>query len=409
MTKTRTDMEISDVLSSIRRLVSEDRTVTQRPAGPSSIANDNSDRAPSTAALQPATNDSSDDSNDATVHSDVAADNSSDDGLDEKIGSRLASSNRFVLTAALRIENEPDDTNITADDATEAAHSGSESLFSHVPRTTENDADSGPEEGDSAVQPTAKVEDGKNSVADPDKVGSTTLEQTIAELEAAVAGIQADFEPDLGDAEMEEEVEAKQIWPSDLAKDRPMSEFRGIIANFDNMSYAEERLDMSITGEESLPPKRTHSRFNFVVDDGVRIEQPGNLHLSGEAEAKLNNETAEVSEVTEDSAELTLTVTEDEEAFAEEPVAEEPVVDAAMVEETQSDEPSGEDAEVEVLPAEDGEVDAESVAAADRDDDQVASAVADEPEEPHGAADKARPTPFIVRSVPVTADALSEP
>jgi hypothetical protein len=185
--------EILDVLSSIRRLVSEDR----KAAAPT----------PLPTAREPA----------------------------PEQPSALPRESRFVLTAALRVTEPADD----ADDRREVAEAAGEAWA--------RDA-----EADAAASPQARPEftHGDRPDREPATPGSTTLESTIAELEAAVAGIGAEFEPDGSEeAGAESPPMPSGLWAEDLVPPRQTQGRTGIMADFDPMAQADERLDAPITGE----------------------------------------------------------------------------------------------------------------------------------------------------------------
>jgi hypothetical protein len=185
--------EILDVLSSIRRLVSEDR----KAAAPTPLP-----AARETAPEQP---------------------------------SALPRESRFVLTAALRVTEPADD----ADDRREAAMAADEAWA----RDAEADAAAGP-------QARPEFTHGDRPDREPATPGSTTLESTIAELEAAVAGIGAEFEPDGSEETGAESPPVPSgLWAEDPVPPRQTQGRTGIMADFDPMAQADERLDAPITGE----------------------------------------------------------------------------------------------------------------------------------------------------------------
>lgn len=232
MTNSRGNMEIMDVLSSIRRLVSEDRR--------SGVAERVEPALTGGAAVEVPP---SEDASEEPVAQDVAT-------RAEPV--RRPGESRFVLTAALRVGDEGD-------------------ALSAEPE---------PERAD-----------------DPAGGDRLSLESTIAELEAAVAGIEQEFEPDGGDEAAHAELAAvgpMPAWPvadradavslpdpvATAAADplpvgvgRPMPEpqpviatpapdpsahgFHGIMAaGFDPMASGDERLDLPITGDLTVPSPR---------------------------------------------------------------------------------------------------------------------------------------------------------
>lgn len=246
MSNSRGNMEIMDVLSSIRRLVSEDRRVDvperAEPVltGPAPTAS--ADVAPASAAQDGIIETAHDPAGDQTPVATAGA-----------AAVRRPGESRFVLTAALRVGDEGDGT---------ASEPGP--------------ADAGDE---------------------PAGRDRLSLESTIAELEAAVAGIEAEFEPDGGDEAAHAELGAAGPMPAWPVTDRtaaapvpdvpesdpavvpePVSEmsapsasppaavtvapaaqgggFHGIMAGFETMPSADERLDLPITGDVTVPSPR---------------------------------------------------------------------------------------------------------------------------------------------------------
>lgn len=188
--------EILDVLSSIRRLVSEDR----KAAAPT----------PLPTAREPA----------------------------PEQPSALPRESRFVLTAALRV-TEPADDRDDNDDRRAAAEATGDAWA----RDAEADAAAGP-------QARPEFTHGDRPDREPATPEPTTLESTIAELEAAVAGIGAEFEPDGSEeAGVESPPMPVGLWVEDPVRPRQTQGRTGIMADFDPMAQADERLDAPITGE----------------------------------------------------------------------------------------------------------------------------------------------------------------
>lgn len=288
MTSSQANMEISDVLSSIRRLVSEDRR--SLPAMPP-LADEGLGQTPADAdkAAQsgqgPLAKDQPENAGAAVEHRPV---------------SRMPTENRFVLTAALRVEGRDGDDLPAGDADIGAGAADPESGTAEVARdlSQEWDADRAADEVTEMTGETGQDEtntdDGASVVTEPNEAqgepsimaelqplgagaASTvaSLEATIAELEAAVAGIQAEFEPDHGDAhDVEADQDEAGVWPSREAVVRPMSEFRGILAGFDAMAHGEERLDMSVTGEVLPPTSRAPAPSEQGGESGDNIKAP---------------------------------------------------------------------------------------------------------------------------------------
>ncbi|MBS0565732.1 MAG: hypothetical protein JSR87_15055 [Proteobacteria bacterium] len=234
MAEQPTNLDMFDVLSSIRRLVSEERkgplprVEPAPPAAPRPLAE-------VAAAPEPARTDES------------AADQPS-----RYAG--LPRESRFVLTAALRVADE-------GDEGAEATAIG---------REWEREAAG----GHAAPAPSSAAAD---APADPGDLARRTasLEETIAELEAAVADIGAEFEPDGG----EPDDLVAELFPGGAGADAAgaatdaladggrgsaaegagaprAGEYRGIMAGFDAISLGDEPLDAPITGEALIPPAR---------------------------------------------------------------------------------------------------------------------------------------------------------
>ncbi|WP_284164008.1 hypothetical protein [Frigidibacter sp. SD6-1] len=234
MSTSPANMEINDVLSSIRRLVAERRHVMPDEAAQAGGA-----------AAAPAS---------------AAPSVSAPAALAESADSRL------VLTAAHRIP---------AEDAAPAVASGTAAEW-------EADIAAEVEETPLLLDLPPEVE------AEPLLAEAASLEETIAELEAAVADIDEPFEPDLGDAEALEDAD----WTADAADPAPEaasrageapaeqkpSGFHGIMAGFE-MSAPEDRLDAPIIGDIAMPLMRRGDSWRVSLSpaapEGDLSEPPG--------------------------------------------------------------------------------------------------------------------------------------
>ena len=224
MANSKGNMEIMDVLSSIRRLVSEDRpsaTARAEPTPPAPVA-DKAEQA-QVAPLPP----------DAAEAVPVVAPAMSEAMADDLVLAAMAAprapdgaarrpgESRFVLTAALRVGEEAE----REDDPDGGL--ASESL---------------PQRAD--LKPARDL---------------SSLEDTIAELEAAVAGIEEEFEPDGGDAPAHADLASAGPMPSWPVAERaaPVAGgFQGIMAGFETMPVADDRLDLPINGDVTVPAMR---------------------------------------------------------------------------------------------------------------------------------------------------------
>lgn len=195
--------EILDVLSSIRRLVSEERK------GEPALA-----RAfPRPVEPEP------------------------EEAADQAAASVLPRESRFVLTQALRVGSGE-----AADDAPDTRGS---TILPDPFADWDDDA-----AGDGATGAGPAAAGAFVHGAAPAPAAGASLETTIAELEAAVAGIETDFEPDGGDAvEATEHPMPEEARADPVDRPRPTAGFSGIIAGYESLSLTEERLDAPITGE----------------------------------------------------------------------------------------------------------------------------------------------------------------
>lgn len=211
MSEPQAEREIMDVLSSIRRLVSEDRRVKPAPLA---------ERVSPPVLTPPVL---ADDPESATQPREG-----------ENPGSRLPAESRFVLTAALRVDPE-----------TEVETEAQETEVEPVGAT---------------VAP---------------NVPPVSLEATIAELEAAVAGIEADFEPDGGDQSPDEIADDPAFaWIAPQAPTPIVEEYHGIIAGFDGLSPADDRLDLPIAGDAGLALPRHSADWRSAVPQSDTSTEP---------------------------------------------------------------------------------------------------------------------------------------
>lgn len=235
MSTSPANMEINDVLSSIRRLVAERRHVVA-----DELPHDDS------AAVAPAAP--------ATVPPEAPPE------APPAVPS-AATGSRLVLTAAHRIATE------------DAAPEGSTGT------AAEWEADIAAE---MEAQPLV-LDLPPDATEAPPLAEAASLEETIAELEAAVADIDEPFEPDLGDAETLEGAE----WAADIAEPEPRLEraaeeepapprtagFRGIMAGFE-MSAPEDRLDAPIIGDIAMPLMRRGDSWRVSLSPSAPEGEP---------------------------------------------------------------------------------------------------------------------------------------
>lgn len=224
------NLEMFDVLASIRRLVSEERKAApariepvppQPPradtdmAGGENLPGGDAAAAPQGDALP-----------DAAAPEPAPA---------QPRYAGLPQESRFVLTAALRVGDEAggaDTLKAWDDDAHRDAHPATACAMGST--------------AIAAQSPTAEIDEIDRRTA--------SLEETIAELEAAVADIGSEFEPDGG----ESDDLVTELFPDPVgqAPDLPAQRggFSGIMAGFETMLPPDEVLDTPVTGDALIPP-----------------------------------------------------------------------------------------------------------------------------------------------------------
>lgn len=230
MAEQPTNLDMFDVLSSIRRLVSEERKAPlprvepPPPSVPGPVAE---------VALAP-----------DPVRADEPGAAPPSDPPSRYAG--LPRESRFVLTAALRVADEG---------------GGDEAAVAAI-------GDEGEREAADGHAAPAPLPGAAASPADAGDLARRTasLEETIAELEAAVADIGAEFEPDGGEphdlvAELfpdgaEADPVAAAATGAEAAGAPRAGGYRGIMAGFDAMALGDEPLDAPITGEALIPLAR---------------------------------------------------------------------------------------------------------------------------------------------------------
>lgn len=259
MADSQASMEIMDVLSSIRRLVSEDRKVRPEAAA-EPAAGIAPEAAEETAAEAPSA---------AAAGTDGAADAAGLPAAEAPVAaqpapaSRLPGESRFVLTAALRVDDGEDEEEEDGDEAAADPDWDADDVAADAEGTGDtDDAAWFAERARHAVD-----RDLPGTAAEDDRAAS--LEETIAELEAAVAGIEADFEPDGGDTSSPPEgLTTLPEWsPAEPAPTRV--QFHGIMAGFDSMAAAsDDRLDIPVTGDVTLPRGARAEDWRAVPDAG---------------------------------------------------------------------------------------------------------------------------------------------
>jgi len=224
MSEPKSSLEIMDVLSSIRRLVSEDRKGAVNA------------RIPPAPLAMPAAPEEETEVDTAIVDSEATGPTPTLPSFrSEPVmfrTSSLPTETRFVLTAAHRV-SEDTTSSETTDEAT--------------------DIDEPAAAGQSFQIESSVIVDEVDPAETEPLADLSSLESTIAELEAAVAGIEAEFEPDGGDAE---ELAADPMpafdpapWRSESNAARPIVEYQGLMPSFERLGQIEEPLDTPITGE----------------------------------------------------------------------------------------------------------------------------------------------------------------
>ncbi len=269
MSDPRSNIEIMDVLSSIRRLVSEDRK-TAPTTGPST---------------EPAGKES---------------------GADSEAGALIPDSARFVLTPAFRVVEADAPQEATASTAAlDDADSDLPDQKSDLEVAWVRDAEA--EEFAASTAATRVVDTSLAGVSVRQsnariaaEGAAASLEETIAELEAAVGEIETDFEPDGGDADDDVPVPSRpDVTAASPVIIRPAAGFQGIMAGFDAMTLDEDRLDTPITAEASgdAPPPPSPAFWRTA---------PAKLQPApGREDSQAAPETAAVETTTEPVAEQT--------------------------------------------------------------------------------------------------------
>lgn len=248
--------EILDVLSSIRRLVSE-----ERKGGPGQAR---------------------------TFPRAVDAPEATDD---PPVGreSALPKESRFVLTQALRVSEDDADASDEEADRDEG-DSSPHDMFEHWEVDAAEDEAVAGEAAQAERAPPAHLAHAATAEAEP------TLESTIAELEAAVAGLDTEYEPDGGEtAGLDQGVIPEQIWQEPAAKTPVPPAFGGIIAGFEALTVTDERLDQPITGEvmysePAAPFATTWLRSRVEPSDPAALPIPGEAEVAetdGEGQAAM--------------------------------------------------------------------------------------------------------------------------
>lgn len=191
MSDPTTNREIEDVLSSIRRLVSQDRTPEKRAAPPMSLSPASQKPAVSDAlVLTPALR---------VIDGDSGRDSGSRDGEpgggdpEEGIGLDSGRIRGDTVLAALGAVG-PIARMTAADDALEESRAWSDRERA---ADTDDATEATPDDDDTAMPEVDENWRRPSAMVDAD--AGITLEATIAELEAAVAGIDTEFEPDGGE------------------------------------------------------------------------------------------------------------------------------------------------------------------------------------------------------------------
>ena len=268
MSDPRSNIEIMDVLSSIRRLVSEDRKT-----------------APTTGqSTEPAGKES---------------------GADPEAGALIPDSARFVLTPAFRVVEADAPQEATASTAApDAADSDLPERKSDLEVAWVRDA-----EAEVIAASTAATRVVDTSVAGVSlrqsnariaaEGAAASLEETIAELEAAVGEIETDFEPDGGAADDDVPVPSRpDVTAAGPVVIRPPAGFHGIMAGFDAMTLDEDRLDTPITAEASgdapAPPSPGFWRTAAEKAQPTPTPAPGTAPAPGREDRQAAPETPAV-------------------------------------------------------------------------------------------------------------------
>ena len=259
------NLEMFDVLASIRRLVSEERKAAPPRIEPVPPALPQPESVADGEAAAPVANAVATPMPDEPVN--AASAQSRYKGLPLE--------SRFVLTAALRVGEE-------------GGAADTHKAWDEDARQDTQDKGADAEGGTPPAPP----------VNDSDDIDRRTasLEETIAELEAAVADIGSEFEPDGGESgdlvtelfpETNAEGAANEHSPR---SDQPIrrSGFQGIMAGFEDMSPPDEVLDAPVTGDALIPPVgftraasapasgRAHSPFgrSWSANDKDKRDEP---------------------------------------------------------------------------------------------------------------------------------------
>jgi hypothetical protein len=191
MSERGTQIEIEDVLSSIRRLVSQDAPVPARPSG---------SRAPQMDAVPPQ----------PRLDPRVRAPEAETPPAVTEDAEQVAEASCLLLTPALRIEDPEEDAASLADAEPEEAPRAEDAL----------DAAWG-QSGEEAVQTVTGHDDGPEAETADLGAELARLESTIAEMEAAVADSGIEFEPEEGDPFEVEGGAPLQSLPEDYAQNAP--------------------------------------------------------------------------------------------------------------------------------------------------------------------------------------------
>lgn len=223
------NLEMFDVLASIRRLVSEERKAAPTriepvPPQPPRAGGDDAGPAAGGEAAEP-----------------VQGDSAPDAAPSQPRYSGLPQESRFVLTAALRVGDE-------------GAATDMQQAWDDDARDDQRPATDLGGGSSAALSATAEIDEIDRRTA--------SLEETIAELEAAVADIGSEFEPDGG----ESDDLVTELFPDPVGQaadgaypatsDMPASRggFHGIMAGFETMLPPDEVLDAPVTGDALIPP-----------------------------------------------------------------------------------------------------------------------------------------------------------